>query len=85
MNKMTKLGVSALCGSLAAVSAANSADLTVAGGVDMTWMSFDDATTGNPLGLGSNYTISGSGEMDNGWSVALSIAMKNKNIELECT
>jgi len=80
MNKMTKLGVSALCGSLAAVSAANSADLTVAGGVDMTWMSFDDATTGNPLGLGSNYTISGSGEMDNGWSVALSIAMKNKNI-----
>jgi len=80
MNKMTKLGASALCGSLAAVSAANAGDLTVAGGVDMTWMSFDDTTTGGPLGLGSNYTISGSGEMDNGWSVALSIAMKNKNI-----
>ena len=80
MNKITKLGVSALCGSLAAVSAANAGELTVAGGVDMSWMSFDDATTGNPLGLGSNYTISGSGEMDNGWSVALSIAMKNKNI-----
>ena len=80
MNKITKLGVSALCGSLAAVSAANAGDLTVTGTVDMSWMSFDDATTGNPLGLGSNYTIAGSGDMDNGWGVALSIAMKNKNI-----
>ena len=35
MNKTTKLGVSALCGSLAAVSAANAGDLTVSGGVDM--------------------------------------------------
>jgi len=78
MNKMTKLGVSALCGSLAAVSAANAGDLTVAGGVDMTWVSFDDAQTGNPIGIGSNYTLSGSGDLDNGWGVALSIAMKNR-------
>jgi len=77
---MTKMGVSALCGTLAAMTAAKSADLSVAGTVDMSWMSFDDATTGNPLGLGSDYALSASGEMDNGWSVALSIAMKNKNI-----
>ena len=31
MNKLTKLGVSALCGSLAAISAANAGDLTVTG------------------------------------------------------
>jgi len=79
MNKLTKLGVSALCGSLAAVSAANAGDLTVAGGVDMSWVSMDDTDTGNPLGIGSNYTLSGSGELDNGWNVALSIAMLNKN------
>jgi outer membrane protein OmpU len=77
MNKLTKLGVSALCGSLAAVSSANAGDLTVAGGVDMSWTSFEDATTGNPIGIGSNYTFSGSGELDNGWGVALSIAMNN--------
>tara|TARA_B100000745_G_scaffold129134_1_gene84229 strand:+ start:324 stop:464 length:141 start_codon:yes stop_codon:yes gene_type:complete len=35
MNKITKLGVSALCGSLAAVSSANAGDLSVTGGVDM--------------------------------------------------
>jgi len=80
MNKITKLGVSALCGSLAAVSAANAGDLTVSGGADLTWQSFDDATTGNPIGISSNYGLSGSGEMDNGWTVALGINMTNKNI-----
>jgi len=79
MNKMTKLGVSALCGSLAAVASANAGDLSVSGGVDMSWQSFDDTQTGNPIGIGSNYTLSGSGDLDNGWGVALSIAMKNAN------
>ena len=49
MNKITKLGVSALCGSLAAVSAANAGDLSVSGTVDMSWISMDDTETGNPL------------------------------------
>jgi len=79
MNKLTKLGVSALCGSLAAVSAANAGDMTVTGGVDMSWISLDDETTGNPIGMGSNLTFSGSGELDNGWGVALSVAMKNQD------
>jgi outer membrane protein OmpU len=78
MNKITKLGVSALCGSLAAVSSANAGDLTASGGVDMTWISMDDEHTGNPIGIGSNYTLSGSGELDNGWGVALSIAATNQ-------
>jgi hypothetical protein len=78
MNKITKLGVSALCGSLAAVSAANAGDLAVTGGIDMTWISMDDAVTGNPIGIGSNVSFAGSGELDNGWGVALSIAYTNK-------
>jgi hypothetical protein len=79
MNKVTKLGVSALCGSLAAISAANAGDLTVTGGVDMSWLSLDDTTTGNPIGMGSNLTFKGSGELDNGWAVALSVAMTNQD------
>jgi outer membrane protein OmpU len=78
MNKLTKVGVSALCGSLAAVSAASAGELTVAGGADMTWISKEKDVTGNPIGIGSNYTLSGSGELDNGWSVAMNIAMTNK-------
>ena len=78
MNKLTKIGVSALCGSLAAVSAANAGDLSVTGGVDMSWLSMPKAVDGNPIGMGSNVGFSGSGELDNGWGVALSIAYTNK-------
>ena len=77
MNKLTKYGVSALCGSLAAVSAAKAGDLTVTGGVDMSWISLDAAATGNPLGIGSNLTFAGSGELANGWSVGLAIDATN--------
>jgi hypothetical protein len=77
MNKLTKIGVSALCGSLAAVSAANAGAMTVSGGVDMSWISFDDETTGNPLGMGSNISFAGSGELDNGWSVGFDVANTN--------
>ena len=80
MNKITKLGVSALCGTLATVSAANAGELSVTGGVDMSWITLDDDTTGNPIGMGSNLTFSGSGELDNGWSVALSVAMTNSDV-----
>ena len=79
MNKLTKVGCSALCGSLAAISAANAGDLTVTGGADMTWISLSDQVTGSPLGIGSNYTLKGSGELDNGWTVDLTIANGNLN------
>jgi hypothetical protein len=77
MNKLTKLGVSALCGSLAAVSAANAGELTVTGGVDMSWISFPKEETGNPIGIGSNVSFAGSGELDNGWGVKLAIDATN--------
>jgi hypothetical protein len=79
MNKLTKYGVSALCGSLAAFSAAHAGDLTVSGGADMTWMSKSDDTTGNPIGIGSDFGLAGSGELDNGWNVSLAITMTNTN------
>ena len=79
MNKISKIGASALCGSLAAISAANAGELTVTGGVDMSWVSKSDQVTGNPIGIGSNLTFKGSGELDNGWSVALSVADGNKS------
>jgi len=77
MNKLTKIGASALCGSLAAMSAASAGDLSVTGGVDMSWISLPKESTGNPIGIGSNLTFSGSGELDNGWTVALSVADGN--------
>ena len=77
MNKLTKVGCSALCGSLAAISAANAGDLTVTGGADMTWASLGGQATGNPIGLGSNFTLNGAGELDNGWTFDLDINTTN--------
>ena len=79
MNKLTKVGLSALCSSLAAVSSANAGEMTVTGGVDMSWISYEGATTGNPIGMGSNLTFKGSGELDNGWTFALTVAMLNQD------
>jgi hypothetical protein len=79
MNKLTKVGLSALCGSLAAVSSANAGEMTVTGGADLTWMSLTDASTGNPVGMGSNLTFKGAGELDNGWAFAVTVAMLNKD------
>ena len=73
MNKLSKLGVSALCGSLAAISAANAGDLTATGGATITYLQEDGAVTGNPIGMTSAVSFKGSGELDNGWNVALTI------------
>jgi len=76
MNKLTKVGCSALCGSLAAISAASAGEMTVTGGADLTWLS-NSGTTGNPLGIGSNFNIKGSGELDNGWTFDVTTAFTN--------
>jgi len=74
MNKLNKIGVSALCGSLAAISAANAGDLTASGSAALTYISQDDVTVGNPIGMASAVSFTGEGELDNGWNVKLSIA-----------
>ena len=79
MNKLTKVGFSALCGSLAAISSANAGDMTVTGGVDMSWISLQNDNTGNPIGMGSNLTFKGSGELDNGWAFDYTVANLNGN------
>ena len=50
MNKLTKIGVSALCGSLASV-AANAGTMEVLGGATATWSSNESTVTGNPIGM----------------------------------
>ena len=73
MNKLTKIGVSALCGSLAAVSAANAGSMSVSGGAGVTYTSNEGTVTGNPIGMNSGLTFVGSGELDNGSTVTLTI------------
>ena len=79
MNKLTKIGVSALCGSLASVAAANAGSLDVTGGATATYTSLEGQVTGNPFGMASAMTFTGNGELDNGSTFKLSIAHTNKS------
>jgi hypothetical protein len=79
MNKLTKIGVSALCGSLAAVSAAHAGSMSVAGGATATYTSIGGSVTGNPLGMASNLTFTGTGELESGVGVTLTVTHGDKN------
>ena len=68
MNKFKKVGLTALAGSLAAISA-NAAEMSVSGGVNMTYVS-QTGNTGNPYGMESRLTFGTSGELENGMGVS---------------
>jgi len=78
MNKLTKVGLSALCGSLASIAAANAGTLEVLGGATATWSSNSGAVTGNPIGMNSGITFKGSGELDNGSTFTLTITQADQ-------
>jgi outer membrane protein OmpU len=73
MNKYTKAGLTALAGSLVAMSAAQ-ADFTASGSAKMSYTSKNGAGdakhTGNRFGMDKDITVAGSMEMDNGWTVS---------------
>ena len=72
MNKISKIGLSALCGSLASVSAYAGA-LSVSGGATATYVKNEGTNTGNPIGLSSGMTFTGTGELDNGTTFTLTL------------
>ena len=58
-----KIGLSALAGSLAMVSA-NAVELAVSGSSELTYINEDRAVTGNPFGFGNEITFTGSGDVN---------------------
>lgn len=70
MNKLKKIGVTALAGSLAAISA-NAADVSVTGSLAVTYTTLDNTeVTGNPLGMDNEFNFNISGDMSNGMGVS---------------
>jgi outer membrane protein OmpU len=69
MDNLKKVGLTALAGSLAAVSA-NAAEMTVSGATLLTYTSEDSSeVTGNPFGMKTNLGFTASGEV-NGYTVS---------------
>ena len=73
MNNLKKLGLSALAGSLVAVSA-QAGEMAVSGSANVTYKT-GAGNTSKAIGTDKDVTFSGSGELDNGWSFAVGTLM----------
>ena len=75
MNNFKKIGLTALAGSLAAVSA-NAVELSVSGETTVSYISNTaskvNSIGGQSIGTSTGITFSGSGELENGWTVSSS-------------
>ena len=80
MNKFKKIGLSALAGSLVAMSV-NAAEMTVSGGASITYSDNGADTTGNSITMGDALTFTASGELDNGLSVSTSYVIDGGTLD----
>ena len=72
MDNLKKIGITALAGTLASVSAAQAGSMAVTGTAELSYVQKDSTEmTGNPIGMGKDITFNGSGELDNGWTVSV--------------
>jgi len=78
-NKYTKIGLSALCGSIASISAANAGSMEVTGAAEATFTTLSNQVTGNPVGMATNMTFTGSGELDGGQTFSAAFTNTHKN------
>ena len=70
MNKLKTIGISALAGSLVALSA-QAGDLTVTGSANISYVDKEaNQANSNPIGISNALTFNKSGELDNGWTWA---------------
>ena len=85
MNKFKKIGLTALAGSLVAVSA-HAGELTVSGGVNVTLKHGTAAaatnTSGRGIGTDKDVKFSGGGELDNGTTFSVTTATTDKQTDL---
>jgi len=66
MNNLKKMGITALATTLVATSA-HAGEMAVNGAANFTWAQVD-GTAGKGIGTDKGLTVSGSGELDNGWT-----------------
>ena len=79
-----KIGLTALAGSLVAVSSASAGEMSVAGSasVALEHINGGAADAGKSFSMGNQLTFSGSGELDNGLNVALSFVIDQGDDEM---
>jgi outer membrane protein OmpU len=76
MNKMKKIGLTALAASLVSVSA-NAVDIS--GGASISYNGGNDGAQGNPWAMNDNLSFSWGGELDNGMTVDVNFLLDNSD------
>ena len=74
MNKFKKVGLTALAGSLVVTSAV-AGEMSVSGGASIGLKNTSKTSTGKSWTMGNQLTFTGSGELDNGMNVSLSMVI----------
>jgi len=70
MKNITKVGLSALAGALA-ITSVNAGEMSISGSMEASYTKGSGyLTTGNPLGMDKELSVTGSGELDNGTTVS---------------
>ena len=70
MKNITKVGLSALAGALA-ITSANAGEMSMSGSMEASYTKGSGyQTTGNPLGMDKELSVTGSAELDNGTTVS---------------
>jgi len=71
MINLKKVGLTALAGSLVAVSA-TAGEISVTGSANVTYVTGKDNAAGKSIGTDKDVAFTGSGELDNGWTFTVS-------------
>jgi outer membrane protein OmpU len=79
MNKLKKIGLTAIAASLATVSA-NAADFSASGGASLSYTSnsivgIGGGGNGNPWAMSDTVNFAASGELDNGWTISYTLGL----------
>jgi len=75
MDKLKKVGLTALGTALISSTAAVAGDMAVTGSAIMTFKGNDNENTGNGWSMSDTMSFSGSGDLDNGWTMSFSHAI----------
>ena len=76
MTNIKKLGLSALAGSLVAVSA-QAGEMSVTGSANVTYKTGKTANSNKSIGSDKDVAFTGSGELDNGWTFTVSTLLND--------
>jgi len=82
MNKLKKIGLTALAASLATVSS-HAVEMSASGGASISYTSNGNvgaAATGNPWSMSDTVNFSGSGELDNGFTVTMTMGLDSSAV-----